>query len=415
MKILVIGGGAREHALAWKLSSEAEVLAAPGNAGMQGDCECVDVKASDHAGLVELCRRRRIDLVVIGPEDPLVAGLADDLRGAGFAVFGPGRAGAQLEARKEFSKAAMVRAGVPTAAYASFSDADPAVEFAREKCLAGKGVVVKANGNALGKGVIVAPGEEAAVEAIERMLVHREFGDAGSTVVIEETLFGREFSLLTIVGEQNFMSLPVAQDYKRVGDGDQGPNTGGMGSFSPVPAISEDLVAETEARVVAPIVAELKSRHVSFRGLLFSGLMLEPGGLKCLEYNVRFGDPEAESLMLRLGSGLAAALHAAATGDRIGTVEVQDNHAVSVFVASAGYPGSYPKGRLIEMGELPAGSKLFHAGTSRVDGNLVTSGGRVICASASGTTLEEARLRAYSAAQAVRFEGAFFRRDIGQC
>ncbi len=412
MRILVVGGGGREHALAWKLSQEAEVFASPGNPGIAEDCETFDIAASDSAGLVELCAERAVDLVVVGPEDPLVAGLADILRMAGVNVFGPGAEGAKLEASKAFSKDAMAAAGVPTAAYANFTDAHEAKTFARRRFETGRAVAVKASGNALGKGVVVAETSQEAEAAIDRMMLDRAFGSAGDTVVIEDRLVGREFSLLTIVGDHNFVSLPVAQDHKRAFDGDLGPNTGGMGSFSPVDWLPDGLVDEVEQTVVAPILAHLRAQGIQYRGMLFSGLMMDRGRPYCLEYNVRFGDPETQSVMMRLGQGFAKALHQAATGVPIEAPEVLPNAAVSVVVASGGYPGEYKKRLPISIHALPPGVKIFHAGTALDDGQLVTNGGRVLCVSAAAKTAKEARSLAYEGVNAIAFEGAFSRSDI---
>ncbi len=406
MRILVVGSGGREHALAWKLAQEHEVVCAPGNPGIAEDVECVP--ADDLVGLA-----RGFDLVVVGPEEPLVDGLADRLRAVGAVVYGPGAEGARLEASKAFSKSAMQAAGVPTAEFFTFHHADPALEYARNRSGEGRRVVVKASGNALGKGVVVCDAVEEAEAAIRSMMVDHAYGEAGATVVIEERLEGPEFSLLTIVGDAGFVSLPAAQDHKRAFDGDLGPNTGGMGTVSPCAWVSPDLVAETEARVVAPVLEELRRRGISYRGTLFSGLLVQDGRPYCLEYNVRFGDPETQSVVLRLGHGLGDALFAAATGAEIVVPEVLDNAAATVLVASGGYPGAYEKGLPVSVGALPEGAKLFHAGTALRDGGLVTNGGRVIGASASGATLAEARSRAYEAAAAVRFEGAFCRGDIG--
>lgn len=411
MRILVVGSGGREHALAWKLAQEHEVTCAPGNPGIAQDVACVPVAASDTNGLVALAKG--FDLVVVGPEDPLVNGLGDALRAAGVAVYGPNADGARLEASKAFSKDLMADAGVPTAEFFTFHHADAALEYARNRFGEGRRIAVKASGNALGKGVVVCDTVEEAEAAIREMMVNRLYGEAGDTVVIEERLRGPEFSLLTIVGDEGFVSMPVAQDHKRASDGDQGPNTGGMGTVSPCGWVSDDLLRETESQVVAPILDELRRRGIAYRGTLFSGLMVQDGTPYCLEYNVRFGDPETQSVMLRLGRGLGEALRAAATGAPISAPEVLDNAAVTVVVASGGYPGSYAKGLPIEIGSLPEGAKIFHAGTALKDGQLVTNGGRVIAASAFGATLSQARERAYAAAEAVRFEGAFFRRDIG--
>lgn len=407
MRILVVGSGGREHALAWKLSQDHEVVCAPGNVGIAEDVKTVP-EATTLDAFVDLAPN--FDLVVVGPEDPLVNGLADRIRAIGVPVYGPGADGARLEASKAFSKEVMVAAGIRTAEHVSFTDAAKALEYTRSRFAAGRGVAVKASGNALGKGVVVCTELAQAEVAIHQMMVDRQFGDAGAEVVIEDRLEGPEFSLLTIVGDHNYVSLPIAQDHKRVFDGDQGPNTGGMGTFTPCAWASDELVREAEEMVVRPLVEELKARGIDYRGTLFSGLMVQDGVPYCLEYNVRFGDPETQSVMLRLGKGFGEALYAAATGAVIEAPEVLPNAAVTVVVASGGYPGEYKKGLPIEIGSLPEGAKLFHAGTAP---GPVTNGGRVIAASASAPTVALARAKAYAAAEAVKFEGAFYRRDIG--
>lgn len=414
MRILVVGGGGREHALAWKLSQEAEVIVAPGNAGIAADAEVVPIASTDFEALIRLAKERAVDLVVVGPEDPLIAGLADRFRAEGIPVFGPGALGAKLEGSKSFSKELMLEADIPTAQFLSFHNPNEAKTYARERFADGRPVVVKASGQALGKGVVVCDTIDEAEIAIDQMMVERIYGEAGAQIVVEERLRGFEFSLLTIVGDHNFVSLPVAQDYKRIFDGDQGPNTGGMGTYSPVARVPEELVRDTEARVVAPMVERLREMGYVYRGVLFSGLMVDDGELFCLEYNVRFGDPETETVMLRLGSGLAKALHQAATGQVIEAPEVLENAAVTVVVASAGYPGDYKKGLPIDLSAVRDDVKVFHAGTKRdEEGQLVTNGGRVLAVSAAGETLAIARAKAYAGAEAVVFEGAGFRRDIG--
>lgn len=408
-----MGGGGREHALAWRLAQEAEVFCAPGNPGIAEDVQTLDIKTSDTDGLVKAARELRVDAVVVGPEDPLVNGLADALRDAGVPVYGPDAAGARLESSKAFSKKLMAEAGVPTAAFATFTDAASALDYARERYDAGAALAVKASGNALGKGVVVAETYEEAEDAIRRMMEAREFGEAGATVVLEERLVGPEFSLLTMVSDAGIRSLPVAKDHKRAFDGDTGPNTGGMGAFAPVASVSADIVAQMEERVVRPVLDALANRGIGYRGTLFSGLMVHSDGeVKCLEYNVRFGDPETQTLMRLVGKGFAEAVLACAHGASIPEFEVSSSAAVTVVVASGGYPGDYEKGLSIEIGPLPEGTKLFHAGTATSDGNLVTAGGRVIAASAVGKNLDDARVLAYKAAEAVRFEGTFFRKDI---
>lgn len=412
MTVLVVGSGGREHALVWKLAQEAEVFCAPGNPGIAEDCQCFDVPVTDTEGLVALSHRLGPDMIVVGPEDPLIAGLGDALRAAGFAVFGPGAAGARLEGSKAYSKALMVDANVPTAASGTFTVAAEAADYVRGKFDAGRQVAVKASGAALGKGVVVSDTLEQALDAVAMMMERRELGRAGDEVVIEERLVGREFSLLTVVSGTQTFSLPVAQDYKRVGDGDTGPNTGGMGSCSPVGWLSDDVVRQTEHEVVAPVVRRLAQEGVDFRGVLFSGLMLQGGVPYCLEFNVRFGDPEIQSVVMRLGLGLAQLLSDAAQGRTLSPVSVSDQSAVSVVMASGGYPGSYEKGVPLTIGTLPDGVKVFHAGTAVSMGSLVTAGGRVLAVTASGPSLESARDSAYRGVQAIQFTGAQFRRDI---
>lgn len=412
MKVLVVGSGGREHALAWKLAQESEVYCSPGNPGIAEDCGTFDVPASDPAGLIRLISHVHFDLVVIGPEDPLIAGLADALRAAGAAILGPGQDGARHEASKVWSKDMMAKAGVPTAAARTFTDSKLAKEYARGVFDQGAQVVVKASGAALGKGVVVCSTLQEAVDALAMMMDAGGLGAAGQNVVVEERLTGREFSLLTLVGGTSFSSLPVAQDYKRIFDNDEGPNTGGMGSASPVPWVSHDLVRQAEDKIVRPMIDEMARQGIDYRGVLFSGVMVVDGVPKCLEYNVRFGDPETQSVMMRIGSGLADALFVAANGGPVPSFQVADNAAVSVVVASEGYPGSYPKGVPIEIDPLPPGVKVFHAGTGAAGGQVVTNGGRVLAVTASASTVLDARKLAYEGVGRVRFEGMQFRSDI---
>ncbi|MDX2065188.1 MAG: phosphoribosylamine--glycine ligase [Fimbriimonadaceae bacterium] len=412
MKILVVGSGGREHALAWRLSHEADVIVTPGNPGIAEDVRCAAVPATDFSGIVALARAEAVDLVVIGPEDPLILGLGDQLRAANIPVFGPGKASARLEASKVFAKAVMSQAGVPTAAYRTFEHPETAIAYARERFADGYPCVVKASGQALGKGVIMCDSAEDAEAAIRAMLVERVFGDSGAEIVIEDRLEGPEFSVFSIVGEQNFVTLPIAQDYKRVGDGDHGPNTGGMGSYSPVPGIPERLVAEVEQTIIRPTLDAMRADGKPFTGTLFTGVMMHRGRPHCLEFNVRFGDPETQSLMMRLGDGFAAALWQSATGDIVEVPQIRPEAAVSVVIASAGYPGPISRGLPIAIDPLPEGVKVFHAGTARKNDHVVTNGGRVLCLSAIAAGIPEARELAYRATHAVRFEGAIFRRDI---
>jgi phosphoribosylamine--glycine ligase len=411
----VVGSGGREHALAWKLSQEAAVFCAPGNPGMGQVGECYPIAANDIPGLRILCKGLKPDLVVVGPEDPLIFGLADHLRADGFAVFGPGLKGARLEASKAYAKEIMREAGVPTARYGVFTEPAPAISFAAELFQTGQGAVIKASGAALGKGVVVCSNVHEAKESIDSMLLDRALGDAGSTIVVEERLKGREFSLLTIASGTGIHSLPVAQDYKRALDGDRGPNTGGMGTYSPVPWLTDELIAEAERTIAAPVLSLLAATGVEFRGVLFSGVLVQDGKPYCLEYNVRFGDPETQTVMMRLGNGLASLLFAAATGRGLPTFEVKPNAAVSVVVASEGYPGQYEKDKALTLPTtLPNSVQIFHSGTSRVQGQLVTSGGRVLCVSAEGATVAEARATAYRVCESIGFDGMYYRKDIAE-
>lgn len=408
MRVLIVGSGGREHALAWRLEAEGHrVAATPGNPGI-GECF-----ALPEGGVAELAGLWGADLVVFGPENPLIEGQADAVRAAGIPVFGPGAAGARLEASKAFSKAMMVRAGVPTAASGTFTTVGEGQDFARGLMDAGRGVVVKASGAALGKGVVVCADLEEAMAAIEGMLSGSLVGEAGREIVIEERLAGREFSLLTVVSGLEYRSLPVAQDYKRVGEGDTGPNTGGMGTYSPVGWLDDEVVARTEREVVEPMLRQLAAEGIEYRGVLFSGLMVDEGRAQCLEYNVRFGDPETQTVMRRVTDGLGELLLAAAEGRALPDVTVSDEAAVTVVVASGGYPGDVEKGHPITLGAMPEETVVFHAGTAVREGQLVTSGGRVLGVSATGMTLAEARARAYAGVGAVRFEGMQFRGDIG--
>lgn len=415
MRFLIVGSGGREHALAWKLAQEAEIHACPGNPGIAEVAELHPVPIADHAAVSELAIRIGADLVLVGPENPLIEGLGDRLRSDGLAVFGPNAKAAQLEGSKAFAKAAMAEAGVPTAKFGTFNDPLAAKAFARTLYEDGGAAVVKASGPALGKGAVVCASAEEASETIHRMMVEREFGESGATVVVEERLPGPEFSLMTLIGDHGYLSLPVAQDYKSIFDGGHGPNTGGMGSYSPVEWVTDDLLVQTESQVVAPIWKSLKNKGITYRGVLFSGLMMRAERACCLEYNVRFGDPETQSLVLRLGSGLADALLACAQGGELPPIEVRRNAAVSVVLASEGYPGTPRTGLPLEIpNDLDKDVQVFHAGTKLDDGKLMTSGGRVVAVSAAAETLEMARSKAYTAASRIHFAGKQKRTDIGR-
>ncbi len=415
MRVLVVGGGGREHALVWGLARSprvTELHAAPGNAGISRLATCHPVKAEDVDGLVALAERIAPDLVVIGPEAPLVAGLADALRDRGVVAFGPDAAAARLEGSKAFAKSVMARAGIPTAASGTFTSLEEAVAFV--DALDGR-AVVKADGLAAGKGVTVATERGAAVAALRDCLQGGAFGEAGATVVVEEILDGPEVSAFALSDGATVVPLVLCQDFKRIGDGDAGPNTGGMGAYSPLPWIDE----ATEAEVwdlCRRTVATMADDGVPYRGVLFAGLMLTTEGPKVLEYNCRFGDPETEVLIPRLRTDLADLLLAAATGGLADLkVDWTPDAAVTVIVASGGYPGAYATGIPIEGLESAAqveGAVVFHAGTAEADGKVVTSGGRVLSVTGVGSTIGDARARAYGAVSRIGVEGAIHRTDI---
>jgi len=417
VKVLVVGGGGREHALCWRLAQDptvTRVLAAPGNAGITQVAECFPaVAADDVAAIVELVERHVVDLTVVGPEVPLVAGLADELRRRGRAVFGPSAAAARIEGSKAFAKEVMARRGVPTARSGVFDDVQEAVAFVDEL---GGAAVVKADGLAAGKGVVVAADRGTAATAIEDCLVRDAFGAAGRTVVVEEILEGPEISMFAVTdGKGSCVLLESAQDHKRVGDGDTGPNTGGMGCYSPVPFVDQETATWVLDNVLAQVVDELRP----YRGVLYAGLMLTADGPKVLEFNCRFGDPEAEVLLPRMPYGFGTLLHACATGrlaNEAGHAGFDEGAAVTVVIASGGYPGMYRTGYPIhgldDAGAIE-GVTVFHAGTAFDDGGrLVTAGGRVLSVTGVGADLAEARARAYEGVGVIHFDGAHHRTDI---
>jgi phosphoribosylamine---glycine ligase len=421
MRVLVVGGGGREHALCWSLARSPRVVelhAAPGNAGIASIATCHPAAADDVATQVRLADDLDADLVVIGPEAPLVDGLADELRARGRRAFGPGRDGARLEGSKAFAKELMLRHGIPTARAATFSRDD--WERDRRRVLAfveelGGRAVVKADGLAAGKGVTLAAGRDAAADAIRACLADGAFGEAGARVVVEELLDGPEVSAFALVDAASWVPLALAQDYKRVGDGDEGPNTGGMGAYSPLPWLDEDREARIWA-VVAATVRALRREGIAYSGLLYTGLMLTGGGPRVLEYNCRFGDPETQVVIPRLRGDLAEVLDACAR-DRLADVKVDlsDEAAVTVVVASGGYPGPHDVGVAIDGLEAAAAAPdavVFHSGTAERDGRVVTAGGRVLAATGWGPAVADARRRAYDAAGRISFDGMQLRRDI---
>ena len=418
MKILVIGSGGREHALVWKLKQSprvTEIFCAPGNAGIGELATNVPVPISDHAALVKFAQEEGIGLTVVGPDDALAAGIVDHFEHAGLRVFGPTQAAARLESSKVFAKEFMQRHGIPTAASGHFTDSAAAHRF----CQTSKyPLVIKADGLALGKGVIIAQTPWEAAEAIHAIMEKRQFGAAGDRVVIVEFLTGQECSVHALVDGEHYLLFPAAQDHKQIFDGDKGPNTGGMGTFSPPEKlVTPEIIERIHREVMEPFMAGLKKDNLRFRGLLFPGLMLTPEGPKLLEFNCRFGDPETQVLLPRLQNDLADLLEATIDGtlDTI-TPAWDPRPAVCVIMASGGYPGSYTKGKKITgiaEAEALEGVTVFHAGTQWDEKDLATAGGRVLGVTALGADLRAAQARAYEAVARIHFEGATFRRDIG--
>ena len=418
MRILLVGGGGREHALAWSIAASPlcdTLYAAPGNAGIAQEAECVAIGAEDVDALVAFARERSIDFVVVGPEAPLVAGLVDRLQEVGIKAFGPNAAAAELEGSKGFMKDLAAKYGIPTADYRRFTEAEPAKAYLREL---GAPVVVKADGLAAGKGVTVAADLAEAEAAVDAALTRGAFGAAGAEVVIEAFLEGEEASFHALVDGQTVLPLVTAQDHKRVGDGDTGPNTGGMGAYSPAPVLDQARRDEVIARIVEPTVKAMAAEGRPFRGVLYAGLMITPSdGIKLLEYNVRFGDPECQVMVMRLMSDLLPALIAAADG-QLASFDLRwyDEAALSVVMATRGYPGAYEKGS--EIGGLQAldddDLMVFHAGTKQgAQGAILANGGRVLNVTALGPTIAEAQARAYQAVDAIDWPEGFCRRDIG--
>jgi phosphoribosylamine---glycine ligase len=416
MNVLLIGSGGREHALAWKLSASpllTKLYCAPGNGGIAEVAECVPIPVADHTAVIRFCKDNAIDLVVVGPEAPLVAGLVDDLTTAGIKCFGPSQAAAQLEGSKGFTKDLCREFDIPTAAYGRFTDAAGAKKYLAEQKFP---TVVKADGLAAGKGVTIAQTRAEAEAAIEACFAGA-FGNAGSEVVIEEFLEGEEASFFALVDGAHALALATAQDHKRVGDGDTGPNTGGMGAYSPAPVMTPELVEHTMREIIEPTVAAMRKRGMPFKGVLFAGLMITPEGPKLIEYNARFGDPETQVLMLRLKSDLLPALLAAVDGV-LDTFDLRwhDDAALTVVLAANGYPGPPEVGSEIKGLEAAAGVEgveIFHAGTRRDGTRLLAHGGRVLNVAARGRTVAEAQARAYAAAARIDWPGGFYRHDIG--
>ncbi|MDB6455145.1 phosphoribosylamine--glycine ligase [Falsirhodobacter sp. 20TX0035] len=416
MNILILGSGGREHALAWAVKQNPKcdrLIVAPGNAGIAGVAECAAMDILDGGAVVEFCEANSIDFVIVGPEAPLAAGVADATRAAGLLTFGPSAAAAQIEASKAFTKELCDACGAHTAAYARFDQAAPAKDYIRQQ---GAPIVVKADGLAAGKGVIVAMTEEEALAAIDDMF-GGEFGAAGAEVVIEEFMEGEEASYFILTDGETCLPIGTAQDHKRAFDGDEGPNTGGMGAYSPAPVLNDAIARLALEEIVKPCVAELARRGTPYQGVIYAGLMIRDGMPRLVEYNARFGDPECQVLMMRLGAQALDLLLACAEGTLADAqVNWADDHALTVVIAANGYPGPYDKGSVIGgLEALPETSHqmVFHAGTAEKDGRIVATGGRVLNVTARGATLAEAQAEAYRMLDTIDWPGGFARRDIG--
>ena len=416
MNILILGSGGREHSLAWAVLQNPKcdkLIVAPGNAGIAQIADCATIDINDGGTVVEFAARNNIDFVIIGPEAPLAAGVGDRLREAGVLVFGPSKAAAELEASKAFTKEICDACDAPTAAYGHFTDAAAAKAYVQAQ---GAPIVVKADGLAAGKGVIIAETVAQAEAAIDDMF-GGEFGAAGAEVVIEEFMEGEEASFFILCDGENVLPIGTAQDHKRVGDGDTGPNTGGMGAYSPAPVLTDEIAERAMAEIIRPCMAEMAKRGMPYQGVLYAGLMIKEGAPRLVEYNVRFGDPECQVLMMRLGAQVMDLMHAAAEG-RLDSMRVNwaNDHALTVVLAANGYPGSYQKGSVIGgltgMAE-DSSNMVFHAGTSEQDGQIVAVGGRVLNVTARGDTLAAAQQRAYAMVDQVDWPEGFCRRDIG--
>jgi phosphoribosylamine--glycine ligase len=416
MNILILGSGGREHALAWAVMQNPKcdkLIVAPGNGGIAQIADCADIDIEDGGTVTTFVSENAIDFVIIGPEAPLANGVADRLREAGVLVFGPSEAAAKLEASKSFTKEICDAAKAPTAAYGHFNDPEDAKAYIRKQ---GAPIVVKADGLAAGKGVIVAMDEQTALDAIDDMF-GGAFGGAGAEVVIEEFMEGEEASFFILCDGKSALPIGTAQDHKRVGEGDTGLNTGGMGAYSPAPVLSDEIAQKALDEIIQPTIDEMARRGIPYQGVLYAGLMIKDGQPRLVEYNVRFGDPECQVLMMRLGAQALDLLHAAAE-ERLSEARVNwaDDHAITVVMAANGYPGSYEKGSVIKgLDALPEDSMnmVFHAGTAQKDGAITATGGRVLNVTARGASLKEARDRAYAMVEAIDWPGGFYRRDIG--
>jgi len=416
LNILVVGSGGREHAFVQKCLQSPladQVFATPGNGGMASEVECFNVAVEDITGLVELAKDKKIGLVIVGPEIPLSLGLVDALQAVGIPAYGPNKTGAQLESSKAFCKDFFARHNIPTANYAKFTEVEPALEYLKSHPAP---IVIKASGLAAGKGVIMANTQDEASEAIKDMLVDGAFGESGAEIVIEETLYGEEASIHAIVSGDDFVCLPSSQDHKRAGEGDTGLNTGGMGAYSPTSRISPEMQSQIERDVIRPTLDGFKKDGIDFRGTLYAGLMLTEQGVKVLEYNVRFGDPETQVLLPMIADDIVPVLLASAKGEKLpNSLNFKPGAAIVIVLAAGGYPGSYKKGEVISFPqEIPSGTAIVHAGTKRAaDGTISTNGGRVLGISAQASNLQTAAELAYLVCDQVEFESKYLRRDIG--
>lgn len=418
MKVLVVGNGGREHVLCWKLAQSPKVekvYCAPGNAGIASDAECVSIGVDKLEEMADFAVSEGIDFCVVGPEAPLCDGMADVMRDKGLKVFGPGKEAAQLEGSKDYAKQFMIKYGIPTAESELFSSAEPAADYINAQFAKGKkGIVIKADGLAAGKGVLVAFSADEAIEFVNGCF-DGAFGSAGAKVLVEECLFGEEASILALTDGKSILPLVSSQDHKRAFEGDAGPNTGGMGSYSPAPVVTDEMMAQVKAEILDPFLTGIQQEKLDFRGLLFVGIMVTEEGPKVLEFNVRFGDPEVQSVMMRLDSDLMEAMEAV-EAQRLSEVELDwsDDTAVCVVMASGGYPASYANGYpILGLEEAAAeGAVVFHAGTSEKDGKIVNSGGRVLGVTARGGDIKEALEKAYAAVDKICWQDCFCRRDI---
>jgi len=417
MNVLVIGSGGREHAIAWQCAQFDEVehvFVAPGNAGtaLESKISNIGVESENISGLIAFAKEEMIDITIVGPEAPLVLGIVDQFKDEGLAIFGPSKLAAQLEGSKAFCKDFLERNNIPTAFYKVFTEAKSAIEYVKEQ---GTPIVIKADGLAAGKGVIIATSLEVATNAINDMLEGNRFGEAGSRVVIEEFIVGEEASFIVMVDGKNILPMATSQDHKARDNGDMGPNTGGMGAYSPAPVVSDLVYENAMEQVIRPTVDAMKNEGMPYTGFLYAGLMIDQnGGVKVLEYNCRFGDPETQPIMMRLQSNLANLCLLGARGSLVDvTAEWDSRSSLGVVMAAKGYPNSYQKGDLISLPESSSSAKVFHAGTKLDNEKILSNGGRVLCATSLGKDLKDAQNRAYSLVNEIEWDGSYFRTDIG--